>query len=172
MGYANTDVSNTPGDGGNNDAGTFNPDGDGALDIRVDNNLRTFIQRRSVVLNPLTNTAWDAAGVRAVALDNAERDTLIANANLNTAEAKHAGATLLAHLRLIKANAAGDPDQQLNAAAANWLTMNQAAINAAITAPIAADQLAALKEYKNAFDEVNDGGPNAGDLGVIAKHLA
>ena len=41
----------------------------------------------------------------------------------------------------------------------------------AITNPIHADQLAALKEYKAAFEEVRDGGPRAGNLEVIARNL-
>jgi hypothetical protein len=42
----------------------------------------------------------------------------------------------------------------------------------ALTAPIHPDQLAALQDYKTAFEQVRDGGPNAGNLEVIAKNLA
>ena len=49
-----------------------------------------------------------------MALD-ADEQLLITDANLNTAEAKHASAVLLAHLRLIKANSDGvHRNQQLN----------------------------------------------------------
>jgi len=47
-------------------------------------------------------------------LDAAESNNLITHANLNTAEAKHAGAVLLAHLRAIKAATGGAIRQQLN----------------------------------------------------------
>ncbi len=50
--------------------------------------------------------------------------------------------------------------------------MTQAEINGQITAAIAADQLAALKEYFAAAEEVRTGGPNAGNLDIIAKSAA
>ena len=46
-------------------------------------------------------------------LDAAERDALITQANLDTAEAVHAGAVLLSHLRSIK-DASGAVNHQLN----------------------------------------------------------
>jgi len=94
--------------------------------------------------------------VRPVALDAAEQNAFIDAGALNTPEAKHAGAVLLANLRLIKANAAGDPTQQLNEGARNWLTKTQAQINDAMTTAIAEPQLKALRAYKTAADIPND----------------
>ena len=123
MGKAATDLSNNPGAGGNTDAATFNDGTAGApFDLTADNGVQTYIQARSLVLNPLFNQAWNNVAnnnTRAVALDAGESDALIANANLNTAEAKHFGALLLAHLRLIKANSEGTRNQQLNLNANN-----------------------------------------------------
>ena len=108
-----------------------------------------------------------------MALDAAEQP-LFEHVNLNTAEAKHAGAVLLAHLRLIKANSDGvNRNQQLNEAGGHdWLTKTQAEMLTALTNPIADDQLAALREYRQAFEEVRDGGPNAANREVIARNLA
>src|SRR5438445_9457468 len=82
-------------------------------------------------------------------LEVAERDALIAHGDLNTAEAVHAGAVLLAHLRSIK-DRKRTPMNYSSDNAHNGTTMTQAEINAAITGPVAADQLAALKDYKAA----------------------
>ena len=90
--------------------------------------------------------------MRPAALDAAEQTPFIDAPALNTPEAKHAGAVLLAHLRLIKANAHGDPTQQLNEGAHNWLTKTQDEINTAITTAIAEPQLKALRAYKAAAD--------------------
>ena len=50
--------------------------------------------------------------------------------------------------------------------------MTQVQINGAIANAINADSLAALKEFAAAAQEVVDGGPNAGDVDIIAKNLA
>ena len=79
---------------------------------------------------------------------------------------------LLAHLRLIKANGANNSSQQLNEGANNWLTKTRAEMLTELTAPIAPAQLAALKEYKAAAEEVRTGGGRQNDLDIIAKNLA
>ena len=50
--------------------------------------------------------------------------------------------------------------------------MTQVQIDGAIVAAIDGDSLAALKEFAEAAAEVTAGGPNAGNLDIIAKNLA
>ena len=60
-----------------------------------------LVQAASIINDPLSaagTVAWVDGPLAAF-----ESDSLIGRADLNTAEAKHAGAVLLAHLRAIKA---------------------------------------------------------------------
>jgi len=50
--------------------------------------------------------------------------------------------------------------------------MTQDQINGAITNPIDADSLAALKDYAAAAQKVADGTPDANSSEVVAKNLA
>ena len=92
--------------------------------------------------------------------------TLITDASLNTAAAKHAGALLLAHLRAIKqasGNAANFELDQANnyvAGPANgdpfsWLAKDQDAINAILVNRLNANQFQALREYSQAHNNNN-----------------
>ena len=54
----------------------------------------------------------------------------------------------------------------------NWINKTQAQINALLTNPVAPDQLAALREYFAAAEEVRTGGGHQHDFEIVAKAAA
>jgi hypothetical protein len=118
-----------------------------------------LVETKSVRENPLTDALWTAN------IDgNAQQDltplerSFFTDPAVNTAQAKHAAAVLLANMRRIKAANRADHNHELNQAAGDTLIdKNQTQINALITT-MTPGQIKLFQTYAAAHDAVTNHG--------------